>query len=140
LPLEFRRQINACKIAGKEIDLDPFQASRDWYINPQLREKHEDVGITEEDLAAMTFLRMRKEVETLERMIASAESRRNKIFRQLENHRDRATHRARQLSPPSDGVAKTSTPTPQSWTPETDPLKEVLDAFRARISRKNSSD
>lgn len=88
LRARFRLQVDLLKAAGTPIELDADRAAAEWHANPRMRRNEDGLGVTEDELAAESFVVRLREIAALERFIASAENRRDKMLRQTQRYRE----------------------------------------------------
>jgi len=93
LRARFRMLLDDGRPSDETLDQEAAQLAKNWYTDPSLREPGAKIGVTEDELAALAYLYREKELAGIEKQIASAETRRNKLLREMHSRRQTAEYR-----------------------------------------------
>jgi hypothetical protein len=121
LRARFRELLDAGKHSDEKLDLEAAQFADDWSSDPNLRDPGAKIAITEDELAALAYIYRQKDIAGLEKLIAAAESRRNKLLREMQSRRKTPEYRARLAD-----LARHSEPP----RPEREPWRTRLERIR----------
>jgi hypothetical protein len=117
LRARYRELLDDGKPSGANLDWEAAQWADNWRTDPRLREPGAETGVTEEELAALVYIYRQKEIAGLEKQIAGAESRRNKLLREMQSHRETAAYREQleKLARPPERKGNALTPSFERW-------------------------
>lgn len=77
------------------LKLESIERAKEWFTDESLRDPETENHITEDELLALTYLYRQKEIAAIDKAIASAESRRNKVLREIDMRREKVVVRKR---------------------------------------------
>jgi hypothetical protein len=77
------------------LKLEAAERAKEWLTDCSWSDPKTENHITEYELTALAYLHRQKEITILDNAIAAAETRRNKVLREIESRRDKAVLRKR---------------------------------------------
>ena len=96
LRARFRSLIENGTQTDEELDRQAATLAHAWRV-PETRKRLEETrpdAIKDEDIAAEAFLHRIKELESLDKLLSAAETRRNKVLREIDSRRESFGYRA----------------------------------------------
>jgi hypothetical protein len=115
LRARFRMLLEDGRPSDETLDQEAAQLAKNWFTDPGLREPGAKIGVTEDELAALVYLYREKELAGIEKQIASAETRRNKLLREMHSRRQTAEYRERLAELARSEVTEVTGPLAESF-------------------------
>jgi hypothetical protein len=105
------------------LKLESIEHAKEWFTDESLRHPETENHITEDELLALTYLYRQKEIAAIDKAIATAESRRNKVLREIDMRREKVVIRKRLKELHDCKVYRMTMPVTRSQGFSTQPMK-----------------
>jgi hypothetical protein len=77
------------------LKLEAAERAKEWFADESLSDTETENHITEDELTALAYLYRQEEITAIDKAISAAESRRNKVLRDIEMRREKVVVRKR---------------------------------------------